>query len=168
METSSMPRWSTPSSSPLNFKNGTSDNGLYATADNKLRFNPSVTGAANLGTGSYVQVALSRDANGLTTGYLNGTQQFQFTDTNNHAVIDSNNTLRFFQDNLSGGNTGEASAGSIARLRLYGFALSSSAIAGLDREPSSVKFSAASYTVSEGAGFDTITFTHTGATILTS
>jgi len=89
----------------IDFKNSTSDNGLYASADNKLRFNPSATGANNLAAGSYVQVALSRDANGLTTGYLNGTQQFQFTDTNNNAVIDSNNTLRFFQDNLSGGNT---------------------------------------------------------------
>ena len=150
----------------IDFKNGTSDTGLYATADNKLRFNPGATGAGNLAAGSYVQVALSRNANGLTTAYLNGTQQFQFTDTNNNAVIDSNNTLRFFQDNLSGGNTGEASAGSIARLRLYGLALSSAAIAGLDREPSNVQFSAPNYSVSEGAGFATITVTRTGATTL--
>src|SRR5207302_5390430 len=150
----------------IDFENGTSDNGLYAGADNKLRFNPSATGANNLATGSYVQIALSRDANGLVTGYANGIQQFQFTDTNNDAVIDSNNTLRFFQDNLSGGNTGEASAGSIARLRLYGRALGATEIAALDREPSTAQFNASTYTVSEGAGFATVTVTRSGATTL--
>jgi hypothetical protein len=151
----------------VDFKNGSSDNGLYASADNRLRFNPSGTGTNNLvGAGSYVQVALSRESNGATTGYVNGIQQLQFTDTNNDAVIDSNNSLRFFQDNLSGGNTGEASGGSIARLRLYGRALSATEIAALDREPSNVQFSASSYTVSEGAGFATITVARTGATTL--
>ena len=151
----------------IDFKNGTSDNGLYAGADNRLRFNASTVGANPLITaGSYVQVSLSRDANGLVTGYVNGIQQFQFTDTNNDAVIDSNNTLRFFQDNLSGGNTGEASAGSVARLRLYGRPLGATEIAALDREPSTAQFNASTYTVSEGAGFATVTVTRSGATTL--
>src|SRR5207244_9329007 len=128
--------------------------------DNKLRFNPGAVGTTTLFTaGSYVQVALTRDANGIVTGYVNGIQQFQFTDTNNDAVIDANNSLRFFQDNLSGGNTGEASAGSIARLRLYGRALGATEIAALDREPSTGQFNASTYTVSEGAGFATVTVT---------
>jgi hypothetical protein len=151
----------------LDLKNGTSDNGLYAEADNNLRFAPAVSGSGGpITANKYVQVAITRDTSAVVTGYVNGTQQFQFTDTNSDAVIDSTNTLRFFQDNLSGGNTGEASEGSIARLRLYGFAMDSTAIAGLDRGPSEVQFSAANYSVSEGAGFATITVTRTGATTL--
>src|SRR5207302_7509435 len=77
----------------IDFKNGTSDNGLYAGADNRLRFNASTVGINSIITaGSYVQVSLSRDANGLVTGYVNGIQQFQFTDTSNDALIDSNHT----------------------------------------------------------------------------
>jgi hypothetical protein len=151
----------------LDFKNGTSDNGLYAEADNNLRFAPAASGSGSpIMANKYVQIALVRDGAGVVTGYVDGVQQFQFTDTNNDAVIDSNNTLRFFQDNTSGGGTGEASAGSIARLRLYGRALGATEIAGLDREPSNVQFSAANYSVSEGAGFATITVTRTGATTL--
>lgn len=80
----------------LDFKNGASNSGLYATADNKLRFNPNAVGSVSpLSAGVYMQVVLSRDAAGVVTGYVNGAQQFQFTDTNNDAVIDSNNILRY-------------------------------------------------------------------------
>ena len=140
--------------------------GLYAGVDNRLRFNPGAVGASVITAGAYVQVTLTRDAGGIVTGYVGGIQQFQFTDTNNDAVIDANNRLRIFQDNLSGGVTGEASAGSIARLRLYGRALGADEIAGLDREPSSVQFSAASYSVGEGAGATTVTVTRAGNTTL--
>ena len=147
----------------IDFKNGASDGGLYADASNRLDFRGIANGAsAVIPANTYVQVALTRDADKIVTGYVNGMQQFQFTDTNNDAVIDPNNTLRFFQDNLSGGTTGEASAGSVARIRLYERALAASEIAALDREPSTAQFSAASYTVGEGAGFTTITVTRAG------
>jgi hypothetical protein len=155
----------------LDLLNGASDEGLYATADNKLQFigaaGSGATGPDNqITAGAYVQVALTRDANNIVTGYLNGKQEFQLTSAANDAVIDANNTLRFFQDNLTGPNTGEASAGSVARIRLYDRAMSAAEVAGLDREPSIVGFSSANYTVSENAGFATITVTRSGATTL--
>jgi Calx-beta domain/Concanavalin A-like lectin/glucanases superfamily/Viral BACON domain/FG-GAP-like repeat len=147
----------------LDFKNGASNGGLYADASDRLDFLGIANGtSAVIPASTYVQVALSRDADKTVTGYVNGAQQFQFTDTNNDAVIDANNTLRFFQDNLSGGSTGEASAGSVARIRLYERALAASEIAALDREPSTAEFSAASYMVNEAAGFATITVTRAG------
>ncbi|HVQ36008.1 MAG TPA: DUF4214 domain-containing protein, partial [Pyrinomonadaceae bacterium] len=151
----------------LDFKNGSSDNGLYAEADNNLRFAAVASGSGGpMSANTYIQVAITRDAAGLVTGYVNGAQQFQFNDGGSLAVTDTNNTLRFFQDNTSGGGTGEASAGMVARLRLYARALSAAEIAGLDREPSGVKFSAANYNVSEGAGSATVTVTRTGFTSL--
>lgn len=81
-------------------------------------------------------------------------------------MIDSNNRLRFFQDNTSGGGTGEAAAGSIARLRIYATVLSAAEIAGLDRQSSSVKFSAAGSSVGEAGGSATITVIRTGCAAL--
>ena len=154
----------------VEFKNGAADEGLYANADNKLQFNSSsngkVVGPDSLITGgNYVQVALTEDANHVVTGYLNGNQEFQFKAAS-EAVIDASNTLRFFQDNLSGPNTGEASAGSVARIRLYDRAMGPAEVAALEREPSSVQFSGTGYTVNENAGFATITVTRNGSTSL--
>ena len=123
----------------VDFKNGTSDRGLYF-------FNGKLTFYQNLGAGSttiaannYVQVVLTRDASSKeVVGYVDGVQQFSFTDTNNDAVISAKNTLRFFRDNeSSGGATGEDSPGSVARIRLYNTALNDDEVGALDRrEPS--------------------------------
>jgi len=117
----------------LDFKDGTSDDGLYQSAGN-LDFFPSASAADGAITaGSYVQVVLTDDS-GTVTGYVNGNQEFQFTDSTDLATIDSNNVLRFFQDNTSGGVTTEDSAGAVARIRLYDGALSTTDVAALDRE----------------------------------
>lgn len=119
----------------LDFKNGTSDNGLYVFSG-QLTFFPVVFGpGAPIAANAYVQVVLTRNAGGNVAGYVNGVQQFSFADSGGLAVIDANNTLRFFQDNTSGGAGNEASAGSVARIRLYDGALSASAVAALDRLP---------------------------------
>ena len=117
----------------IDFKNGTSDNGLYL-QNGLLRFFPEAAqGTTRVDATNYVQVVLTRNAAGRVAGYVNGISQFSFSDTANHAVINGNDTLRFFKDNVSGGSGGEHSAGSVARIRLYGKALSADQVATLDR-----------------------------------
>jgi len=114
-----------------NFKNGTGDYGLYV-LDGHLYFYPSGYGTpVSISNNTYVQVVLTRDATGLVTGYVNGTQQFQFSDTSaGVAIINGNNTLRFFRDDGS-----EASAGSVARIRIYNGVLNATQVAALGRLP---------------------------------
>ena len=116
----------------LDFKNGTSDSGLYILSGN-LSFFPGFTGTTLLAPNTYYQVVLTRDAAGIVTGYVDGVQQFTFSDTSQIAVIDSSNALRFFRDNESGGPSGEHSGGSVARIRLFDTALTAAQVAALDR-----------------------------------
>jgi len=119
----------------VDFKNGTSDNGLY-NLDSNLRFyNVALGSGTPIGAGVYVQVVLTRDASGNVVGYVNGTQYISFADGGSLAVIDGSNTLRFFKDDTLQGT--ENSAGAVARIRLFDTALSSSEVAALDRLPSS-------------------------------
>jgi hypothetical protein len=110
----------------IDFKNGTNDRGLYV-HEGKLEFFPHASGTSTpITANTYVQVVLTRDASsGTVVGYVDGAQQFSFTDTAGDAVIDSSfNTLRFFRDNEAiGGVSTEHSAGSVARIRLYNTAL---------------------------------------------
>jgi hypothetical protein len=119
----------------IDFKNATSDSGLYI-QNGRLRFFPtSSAGPSPIAANQYVQVALSRDSGGTVVGYVEGVQQFSFSDTSGEAVIDANDALRFFRDNQSGGASTEHSAGSVARIRLYDSALSASDVGALDRAP---------------------------------
>jgi YD repeat-containing protein len=114
------------------FKNGGSDNGLYQQSGH-LYFYPSGYGSSvSIAANTYVQVVITRDATGTITGYVDGTQQFQFSDSSSIGVIDSNNTLRFFRDDNS---ASEGSAGSVARIRIYDGALSATQVAALSRLP---------------------------------
>ncbi len=115
----------------IDFKNAASDNGLYEQSG-KLNFNPpALAPSVSIAANAWVQVVITRDTTGTVTGYVDGVQQFQFSDTSSHGVI-SGNTLRFFRDNSG---TLEASAGSVARIRLYNGAQSSSQVSALTRLP---------------------------------
>jgi len=117
----------------IDFKNGTSDRGLYV-HDGDLAFFPHAAGTTTpIAANNYVQVVITRDSGGLVRGYVDGVQWFQFPDTSKDAVIGANNVLRFFKDNVSGGGLNEHSAGSVARIRLYNGALASDEIQALDR-----------------------------------
>jgi hypothetical protein len=121
----------------LDFKHGTSDTGLYLAAG-KLRLYPyTPTGTKVVAADEWVQVVLTRAGDGTVTGYVDGAQQWQLADINSVAVIDSENTLRFFQDNQSGGTTTEHAPGAVARIRVFDRALSATEVRDLGQTPSS-------------------------------
>jgi uncharacterized repeat protein (TIGR01451 family) len=117
----------------FDFKNATSDDGLYD-LDGNLVFFPEVGGsAAPIVAGAYVHVVLTRAADGTVTGYVNGVQQFSFVDSANLGVIDSSNVLRFFKDDNAVPN--ENSSGAVARIRIWDGALTAAQVAALEPPP---------------------------------
>ena len=114
----------------LDFKNGSQDTGLYFLHGNMNFYDVASATTTSITSNTFVQVVLTRDAARNVVGYVNGVQQISFTDTGDLGVIDLNNILRFFQDNGS-----EASAGSVARIRIYDSVLSPTDVSGLDRLP---------------------------------
>jgi hypothetical protein len=74
----------------LNFKNLASDDGVYnlSTDLNYFNFSFGPTGAFTAGT--FEQVVLTRDgATGLVIGFVNGVEQFNFTDSTSDAVFNA-------------------------------------------------------------------------------
>ena len=122
----------------LDVKGGFSESGLYTLGGN-LNFYPRAIGSgAPVAANTYVQVVLTRSGGGIVTGYVNGVRQFQFTDTQNEAVISndlfSGIRLYWFFDNEYGGTVhDEESAGAVARIRLWNRALGGSEVASLGR-----------------------------------
>ena len=108
----------------IDFKNRTSDNGLYVLNTN-LNFFPVVTGVgAQITNGTLVDVILTRDSGtNSVVGYVNGVLQISFTDLSNFAVFDAtNNIAQFFRDDFVTGQ-GEASSGFVDFIRVYDGAL---------------------------------------------
>jgi hypothetical protein len=116
----------------IDFKNATSDNGLY-NLNGQLNFYNQVTGpGAPITAGSYRQIVLTRDSvTGTIVGYVDGVQQFTFVDAAADGIISAANTLRFFIDDAV--VTGEDSAGAVARIRTFDTVLTPAAVAALDR-----------------------------------
>lgn len=96
----------------LDFKDGTTDSGLYVTSG-QLIFLPGGNGGPVIPAGVWVEIKLTRTAAGIVKGFVNGVEQFSFNDTGINAVISANNALRFFKDD---GN--ENYGGAIARIQL--------------------------------------------------
>ncbi len=110
----------------LDFKTRTSDNGLYNLNQN-LNFYPITTSPTpNFADGVLASVVLTRDASGLTTGYVNGVQYIQFVDSNNLAVIDTE--LNFLRDDFATGER-EAAAGFLDSICVYDTALTGAEVA---------------------------------------
>ena len=123
----------------LDFKNGTTDNGVYSLGGN-LNFYPLTTGSGTPITENvFHHVVITRDAGGNVAGYVDRAPAISFTDTSGNAVVDENNRLRFFQDNTGGAATvRESSAGNVARIRVYDVALTAEEVAALDRLPAGI------------------------------
>jgi hypothetical protein len=110
----------------LDFKGGTSDNGLYA-HDGKLDFYDNSLspadheGAAVLANNRYAEIALTQEnfpiLDQVPIGYVDGAQQFTVHSLG--ADLTSSGVLRFFKD-----DTTEDSAGGVSRIRLYDGVLS--------------------------------------------
>lgn len=116
----------------IDFNNATSDCGLYS-LDGGLNFFPTPPAfGAPIDADSYVQVVLTRDASGTVVGYANGARQFSFHDTDGIAVIDTNDTVRFFIDDTD--TNGEHSGGAVSRIRLYDGPLTGDEVAALAAE----------------------------------
>ena len=96
------------------------DAGLYV-HNGLLDFYP-VMEAGAIEPNTWHDVLLTRDGStGAVTAYLDGTQQFQFTDTDS-AVIGPDNQLSYFVDDAGTGG-GESAAGAVARIRTFDGAL---------------------------------------------
>jgi hypothetical protein len=128
----------------LDFKNLSSDDGVYVNSDGTMAFNgvtPLPVGGTPVPPATYVQIVLTRDgATGLVSAYQNGVLAFQFTDSAGQAVLgdataSGNSFLTLFIDDATGVGspvTQENTVGSMARLRLYDGVLSAEEVAALD------------------------------------
>jgi hypothetical protein len=121
----------------FDFKNLTSDNGLY-TYIGQLNFYSENSGGPTVGPGTFFEVVLTRDSStALMTAYLDGTPVFSFSDSSSLGVISPANLLNIFQDDLV--QDSESSSGSVAGLRIFDNVLTDAEVAALDlRTPSAV------------------------------
>ena len=109
----------------LDFKDRSSDNGLYALG-NALNFYPINTNGSAFANNVNVDVVLTRDSGtNLVTGYLNGVSMWSFVDGGALAVFSgANDIAQFFKDDFATGQ-GEASGGFADYIRIYDGALDS-------------------------------------------
>jgi hypothetical protein len=115
----------------FDFANLSSDAGLYINdTTGSLQFidgsSTPVAGGTSVDdepTGTYFQLALTRTAAGVLTCYVNGTQEFQFTDSTNLAAFGSGDALTVFKDDGMGvggpAMVEEGTFGDLARLTLF-------------------------------------------------
>jgi outer membrane protein OmpA-like peptidoglycan-associated protein len=102
----------------LDFKNRKSDYGTYI-YNGKLNFYDfAVSEKAPVRANQYVHYVYSRDFETKTIKmYINGLSKVEFKDPGTEGVVDVDQVLNMFQDDLIAGN--EASAGTVALIRIY-------------------------------------------------
>ena len=94
----------------LDFSDLGPDTGLYV-HDGALNFYNVATGSSTIAANQSTDIRLDRNAAGIVTGFVNGAQEIQFTDTGSIAVFDTpNQIIRFFEDDNATGQR-EASGG---------------------------------------------------------
>ncbi len=111
----------------IDFKNRTSDFGLYAT-NSVLQFYDELTVGTNaFAANQYVHLVISRDANTNDVNlYVDGNLLGTFNDPDGEALPNGGNVINFFQDDLVFGN--EAQPGNIALLRIDNTAIGDSLV----------------------------------------
>ncbi len=102
----------------IDFKNRKSDYGSYI-YDGKLNFYDYAVGEkAPVRPKQYIHYVLSRDWDTkIIRMYINGQSKLEFKDPGTEAMLDQDQVLNFFQDDLVANH--EASAGSVALIRFY-------------------------------------------------
>lgn len=117
----------------IDFRNRKTDWGLYSYFGN-LNFYNIFTGTGGaIEPDAYVQIVLTRNGQGTVRGYVNGLSEIDFNDSSQHAILDTDDILSFFQDDVVVAN--EHAAGAVSRIRLWDGALSEQVVANLDRSP---------------------------------
>ncbi len=114
----------------LQFKDYTSDRGLYVLGG-ALNFYNFVTGSSDsFAPGQSVQVTVTRSDAGEFSGYVNGVEKIAFTDAGNDAVFSGPDAVaQFFVDDHAVG--GEMSGGRVSYIRTWNRALSAGEVAAL-------------------------------------
>lgn len=102
----------------LDFKNRKSDYGTYI-YNGKLNFYDfAVSEKAPVRAKQYVHYVYSRDhETKIIKMYINGLSKVEFKDPGTEGVLDADQVLNLFQDDLIAGN--ESSAGTVALVRIY-------------------------------------------------
>jgi OOP family OmpA-OmpF porin len=102
----------------LDFKNRKSDYGSYI-YDGKLNFyDYAISEKAPVRANQYVHYVYSRDfETKIIKMYINGLSKVEFKDPGSEGVLDNDQVLNFFQDDLIANH--ESSAGAIALIRVY-------------------------------------------------
>ena len=107
----------------IDYKDKTTDEGFY-TYNPNLQFvvvagSVFSTGTTTLQPDVTYQATITRDGAGVTTGYIDRVQEWQFTDTAGVATLQGVTApVHFFiDDNATGG--GEAASGTVRRIRIY-------------------------------------------------
>lgn len=112
----------------MDFKNRTSDFGLYATSSFLQFYDELTVGTNAFAANQYVHLVISRDGNTNDVNlYVNGALIGTFNDVDGEAIPGSGNVINFFQDDLVFGN--EAQPGSIALLRIDNTSVGDSIVA---------------------------------------
>jgi hypothetical protein len=119
----------------LDPSNGTNDFGFY-TQNGNARYvgaNVDYVGTNTVfADGVYATVAITTQPSPTRTRfYVNGS--LQLDDTKTEPVIAD--TLRFFKDNVTGGSTGEDSAGAVSCIRVYSGVLTDAEVGGIGASP---------------------------------
>ena len=112
------------------FDNRTTDNGAYM-LDGRLEFEATTNAAIFPNT--YIQVVIVREASGRIRGYRDGSLRVDVANDGGAFQISSANILSFFQDDAS--PPVEASAGNVARIRLYDAPMTTTQVRLLERMP---------------------------------
>jgi PKD repeat protein len=111
----------------IDFKNQTSDFGLYCTAG-ELQFYDGITiPTTAFVANQYVHLVVTRDsASEEVNLYVDGALLGTFVDSTQLGVLDASNVMNFFQDDLVFG--GEARPGNIALLKIYNTVIDGAAV----------------------------------------
>jgi len=111
----------------VDWKNRKSDNGAYV-YNGQLNFYPFITsGEAPVVAGEYTYYVITRNAStSELLIYTDASVQISMTDAGGNGLLDEDNVLNFFHDDLVVAN--EASSGAVAMLNIYNFALDENTI----------------------------------------
>jgi OOP family OmpA-OmpF porin len=108
------------------WKNRKTDDGAYV-YNGQLNFYPYVYSTeAPVEAGEYTYYVITRDGTGQLFIYTDADVEIDFMDSYGDALVDADNVINFFHDDLSVPN--EASSGAVALLNLYNYVLDSNII----------------------------------------